>query len=392
MSIQSVNMSLNDDEQRKLQEENQQLKGLVDQLQKQVGEQKVVLMEITNKFNVQEKQFNEQKVQNENLQKAIEKLTSQLDVHLNKTTRGRPHTQKTEKATKTKRNANQQPKIDVTFKRFKPNSPAESIQRPQKTGDDGSENSEMIIDEQNENDTEIVTTDDTIQTNGDNVLQQPANNSDGDDEIIDDGSEVDINWATVTYKRKNVKGKAKPIQVTIADGGYMALNAILGRHIGGANYIANHMRAGNTVRIYPKSDDVSERIIQLLEQHKYKFHWFKNKNDRKKCFVLKGLSGFDEIEPIYGALVTAGFPEDTTVDIFSTGFQRANPGMVHNQMFKVIVNAQFDEKIIDDIDGLFNTKVPFEKMKKKSCGTVQKMSTIFSHSGKLPSSVSLCEV
>lgn len=198
-----------------------------------------------------------------------------------------------------------------------------------------------------------------------NNNQETAETNDDDDMSgIDDNDQSFVGgWTTVTYKQK-VINKTKPIQVTIGENGFTALNALLGRQIGGANYIANHMRVGKTVRISPKNDVVAKQIEKLLAERGYNFHSYQNKENRNKCFILKGLNEYNDVDSIQQALISAGLPANTLVEPFTTGFQRANPEIVHNRMFKVVVDSKFDEKILNDISGLFNTKISFERMKK----------------------------
>lgn len=64
-------------------------------------------------------------------------------------------------------------------------------------------------------------------------------------------------------------------------------------------------------------------------------------------------NGVANTNVIRNGLIKAGFPECTEVLPHITGFQKANPEIKHNTLFKIITSNQFDEKIIGEIDALF---------------------------------------
>lgn len=157
--------------------------------------------------------------------------------------------------------------------------------------------------------------------------------------------------------------KPAPIQVNIGKDGYLALHAALNRKLGNGKFVANNMMANQAVRIQPIDMKNSTEITNFLKSHEYEFHTFKNKSERGKCFILRGLNEFSNSNAIYEALVQGGFPKETTIVQHITGFQRAHPEIKHNILFRIVTPSSFDEKIIGEIDALFDLKVKFEKMK-----------------------------
>lgn len=157
--------------------------------------------------------------------------------------------------------------------------------------------------------------------------------------------------------------KPAPIQVNIGKDGYLALHQALNRKLGSGKFVANNMIANQAVRIQPSDDKSAKSITEFLESNKYGFHTFKNKAERGKCFILRGLNEVSNTENIREVLTQAGFPSETVVTQHTTGFQRAHPEIKHNILFRVVTPNSFDEKVLNEIDALFDLKVKFEKMK-----------------------------
>lgn len=157
--------------------------------------------------------------------------------------------------------------------------------------------------------------------------------------------------------------KPAPIQVNLRKDGYLALHEALNRSLGSGKFVANNMIANQAVRIQPIDMENSVLITKFLLDHGYEFHTFKSKSERGKCYILRGLNEVQNINHIHAALVQAGFPAETTVTQHITGFQKAHPEIKHNILFRVVTPNTFDEKIINEIDALFDLKVKFEKMK-----------------------------
>lgn len=211
-------------------------------------------------------------------------------------------------------------------------------------------------DNANANDTETQNTD----KNADGVLNQSANNVSGE-------------WKTVQFKKTN---KSKPIQkkrdsnsnTTISKPQpihVQSMSNVLQSHLGGGKFITNHMKANQAARIHPTDAETSNKIIQILTEKGYEFHSFKAKDERSKCFILRGLNGVRNAEAIRSALIDAGFPENTDVIPHITGFQKSNPEIKHNTLYRVVTSNKLDDKILGEIDALFGLKIKFEKIKGK---------------------------
>lgn len=220
----------------------------------------------------------------------------------------------------------------------------------------------------NENENEIEATNQPIiRGDDDDVMNGTANNMNG-------------GWKTVQFKKINkskpiqkkrdskanvTTSKPQPIHVQIGDEGYLALHNVLQGLLGSGKFITNHMKATQAARIHPADVETSNKIIQILTERGYEFHSFKAKDERSKCFILRGLNGVRNAEAIRVALIEAGFPENTGVIPHITGFQKSNPEIKHNTLYRVVTSNKLDEKILGEIDALFGLKIKFEKIKGK---------------------------
>lgn len=117
------------------------------------------------------------------------------------------------------------------------------------------------------------------------------------------------------------------------------------------------------MRVYPASNNIAGKIIESLSDHGYEFHSYLNKESKKKCFLIKGLNGFNDTNLIRQQLIKAGLPNDLQIQHFNTGFQRSNPNIKHNIFFKLIVKVDMDEKLLKNVNSLFGVSVLFEKLK-----------------------------
>lgn len=190
-------------------------------------------------------------------------------------------------------------------------------------------------------------------------------------------NEQQIGWRTVQFKKPKSKAingqktsngnstlsKPPPIQVQIGDGGYMALHIILTRQIGADKFIADHMKTNRAARIFPSDTAAARKIIETIIANGYEFHTFKEKSERNKCFILRGLNGIENADVVRVALIEAGFPAGTRVLRHSTGFQKAHPEIKHNTLYKVVTSNQFDVKKLNEIDAIYGMKIKFENIK-----------------------------
>lgn len=209
-------------------------------------------------------------------------------------------------------------------------------------------------------------------------LTNNNDNANRNEKTITQHSNTGNSFRTVSYKKpKNNKvnstpktnadtmkhTKPAPIQVNIGKNGYLALHEALNRKLGSGKFVANNMIANQAVRIQPIDNEIGSSIAEFLISHGYEFHSFKSKTERGKCYILRGLNEVQNTEHIHAALIQGGFPAETTVTQHITGFQKAHPEMKHNVLFRIVTPNSFDEKVISEIDALFDLKVKFEKMK-----------------------------
>lgn len=199
------------------------------------------------------------------------------------------------------------------------------------------------------------------------VFQNSENNTESSTVQHQQIESIDNDWQFVSHKnKKENNNKIQPIQVTVSQEGTKALYQILTSNIGTNNFTVNQLKSKTSVRIYPASNTIADQIIELLSNHQYEFHSYLNDKLKKKCFLIKGLNGFNNIDALLDQFIKAGFPENTMIAPFSTGYQRANPNLIHNNYFKLIVNGNMDEKILNNINSVFGFSITFEKLKSSS--------------------------
>lgn len=88
---------------------------------------------------------------------------------------------------------------------------------------------------------------------------------------------------------KTKQSKPSPIQVNIGNEGYLALHVILNNNLGSGKFVTNHMKANQAARIQPTDIDSHNKITTILAERGYEFYTFKNKDERNKCFILRGM-------------------------------------------------------------------------------------------------------
>lgn len=75
----------------------------------------------------------------------------------------------------------------------------------------------------------------------------------------------------------------------------------------------------------------------------YKFHTYLNDDEKRKCYILKGLDAAFNIIEIKEELERASFGKFDILP-FSTCWQRANPDKSHRVFYKILVKYDFNEK------------------------------------------------
>ena len=211
---------------------------------------------------------------------------------------------------------------------------------------------------------ESIPTDGDVTMRSNNEMAVDINDADdvydGDDVNVDDGT-----WQFVNFKNKKLnRSKIPPIQVDLSKGGFSALHATLIRSIGKNHFTINARGDGTGARIYPADMEQHSHILKTLENHAYSFHTYLTADQKKKCFIIRGLTselGYSDTE-IYDELVRAGFPASAFVREHLTGHMRANGG---HTLFKIVVPSNFDENIFHQIRSIFGIGIKFERFLSK---------------------------
>lgn len=172
-------------------------------------------------------------------------------------------------------------------------------------------------------------------------------------------------WHFVDFKgKKNAHNqKIPPIQIEVSIDGRSPLFALLQRAIGPNKYTINQLKTRNSVRVHPANVTVSDALIVTLRNHGYKFHTYLVNDQKKHCFIIRGLNGIDSSDEVRKHLLRAGLPDNTTVVRHITGYQRANPDKTHNTLYKVIIDANVNADSLRGIQSILGLAIKWEKLK-----------------------------
>lgn len=167
-------------------------------------------------------------------------------------------------------------------------------------------------------------------------------------------------------REKNVQ----PLLIEIGNGGIAALKNIISRHVKNDCYIIQHFNTKKPVKITPKNIETRNLIIDLLTNNKYQFSSFNNKNEKRKCYIMRGILYDIDCGEIRDALIATGcFDDKLEVTRLITGYQRKNPLNQHNLLYRIVVPFDFDTNKFKNINGIDGMHVKFEKF--KSNGVLQ---------------------
>lgn len=238
-----------------------------------------------------------------------------------------------------------------------------------------------------ESDTEMCdltnTTNIDKQNTDGNVAQTP-NNTDGENNDNSNNEDNGGEWQFVSHRnKKNGAEKIQPIQMDIETEAISTLKETLESEVGINAFTINQLKSQKSIRIYANSIESRQTIIELLKQTNYDFHSYLQKDEKRHCYIIKGLNGYDNTDIVKNELIRAGLPDDTAVLFHITGYQRANPNAKHNTLFKVIVNSTIDEKEIIKIKSLFGYMIKIENLKPKKVTQMFQLPGIFSYGRRL---------
>lgn len=112
--------------------------------------------------------------------------------------------------------------------------------------------------------------------------------------------------------------------------------------------------------------------MQQLDADGVQYNSFNNKNTKRRAFIVRGVLGEtdnDALQMIEEAIRATGIESDMEISRFVTAYQRHNPSTKRAPLFKVLLPAGVDEKVILDIRTIGYCGVRVEAMKRS--GTVQ---------------------
>lgn len=173
-------------------------------------------------------------------------------------------------------------------------------------------------------------------------------------------------WQFVSHRNKKTGSeKIQPLQVDIEASQIASLKESLQCQMGINSFTINQLKSQHSIRIYPNSIETRQSIIKTLKASQHNFHTYLQKEEKRNCFIIRGLNGINDTELVKRELNRAGLPEDITVLLHQTGFQKANPNRKHNTLYKIIVGSAIEEKEIIKVKSLFGFMIKIEKLKTK---------------------------
>lgn len=197
-------------------------------------------------------------------------------------------------------------------------------------------------------------------TAGENSNGILADHGDGSNDSIEDDD-----WFLVDKKKKKNKN-IQPILIEMSIGTTHIIRDLIKNKCGINGYSIQQFGKKSPVKIIPENVEIREKIMKALSENGYGFSSYNNSDEKKKCFVLKGIIADYDTDLIKHTLIKSGlFPEDTIVMKHVTGFQRQNPNQFHNTIFKVIVPANFDNNTLKSINIICGMNIKWETLKSK---------------------------
>lgn len=134
----------------------------------------------------------------------------------------------------------------------------------------------------------------------------------------------------------------------------------------GTGYNWIQLKNGTLPRIAAVDAETKEKIMDFLKNNNWHFNTYAEKNQKQKAFIVRGFGyGNDEmnIRGIEEALKSAGFNQIIKIDRFLTGFQKRNPEIIHNKLYRVVLPNEVDDSNLAKIQTINSFRIKFEKMK-----------------------------
>lgn len=137
--------------------------------------------------------------------------------------------------------------------------------------------------------------------------------------------------------------------------------------MGKNGYSIQQLGSGGSIKIIANDAENRNKIMNCLTESGFGYSSYNNKDEKKKCFVLRGIIDAMQPDDIKNALLTTGvFGNGVVVTRLITGFQCSNPDKHHNILFKVVVDAGFDAGSLKNINIINGNIIKWEKLKSKS--------------------------
>lgn len=352
-------------------EYNNSLRLLEQQCQTQIDQQLVNYNKLLENHQQLQTSFDEIKVQNVELVKQITCLTSEVSKLTNlidddSRSRKKPSLQK----------KLHQSQLNSFIKTKNPNSDRNAnISNVNSKAHDGNSNEKM-----NDDDITSLSQNKNHNNSGDDEMNEKnattnsksigQKNQTADDITFVEFSDFDeendtFKWWAVENKKKKIKN-IQPIVVECTDGNSNALRNTLANSVGTKDYFFKQNHGGAPVKIISENDSIRKKIIESLKSHGFGFSSFCNGDEKRKCFILRGIFADLETDTIKKALISSGcFDENIEVNKHVTGFMKQNPNIRHSNLFKVTVPANFDTKILNNINVILGMTVKWESLKSK---------------------------
>lgn len=191
-----------------------------------------------------------------------------------------------------------------------------------------------------------------------------------------DSEVIDGTWATIVKLKKNrpvvnrtkpkADDKIKPIVVAPIDGNKTnaLINAIF-QKFKGVGYTISNKSKNQGPKIMCEKAEIKKEVMSILVSLKIEFNTFAQNEEKKKSFIVRGLSVSDDDQIIKGIsrmLESLGY-QTYSVGRFTTAYQKRNPDANHSRLFRVMLPFLEDESSLLNVTviGSFHVKIEPKK-------------------------------
>lgn len=140
-------------------------------------------------------------------------------------------------------------------------------------------------------------------------------------------------WQMVDKKKKKSKN-IQPIIVELGETTSHSIRNLLHEHVGHVGYTIQQFHLNGPLKILPDSVEIRKQIMDCLSDNNLGYSSFNNGDEKKKCYILRGIIADYDPNTIRKTLIDSGlFPNDIVVLKHITGYQRLNPDKHHNTLY-----------------------------------------------------------